>query len=118
MTLDLLTSDGVFRGGLISPGLQMRLDAMHTFTSSLPQLKISEQAEYPGKSTQESMQLAGIQSLIFETKGYLDLLKEQFEDLIVVDCTKHNKYFESVVNYKNIRAPKISTPGSRYNSTA
>ena len=36
ITFDLLTADGVYRGGNISPGVRMRLRAMHEQTAALP----------------------------------------------------------------------------------
>ncbi|MBK6903040.1 MAG: type III pantothenate kinase [Saprospirales bacterium] len=36
ITSDVLSEDGIFKGGNISPGIDMRLKAMHTFTARLP----------------------------------------------------------------------------------
>ncbi len=38
ITYNFITKNGAFRGGAISPGFQMRLDAMHQFTDGLPQV--------------------------------------------------------------------------------
>ena len=38
VTYDFVDADGVYTSGNISPGLQLRLNAMHQFTSNLPQL--------------------------------------------------------------------------------
>ena len=39
MTLDFVSSKKVYEGGIISPGLSMRLGAMHDYTANLPLLK-------------------------------------------------------------------------------
>ena len=36
LTIDRVTADGTFRGGAISPGVTMRLRALHDYTASLP----------------------------------------------------------------------------------
>ena len=45
ITFDLLLSNGHYLGGNISPGLDMRLRAMHEFTARLP--LISAEGENP-----------------------------------------------------------------------
>lgn len=42
ITFDYVEPDGVHVGGAISPGIQMRLNAMHHFTGRLPQVKMQE----------------------------------------------------------------------------
>jgi type III pantothenate kinase len=58
MTVNFISSDGVFRGGAILAGPLTALDALHSATSSLPKLG-HEVFEAPppvvGKSTQEAM---------------------------------------------------------------
>ncbi len=44
LTIDTVTADGVFRGGCISPGLRMRLRALHDYTAALP---LCEPSEWP-----------------------------------------------------------------------
>ena len=39
ITYDFVDQNGIYHGGAISPGIQMRLDAMHKFTGKLPQTK-------------------------------------------------------------------------------
>ncbi|MDD4820908.1 MAG: type III pantothenate kinase, partial [Flavobacteriales bacterium] len=42
ITYDFVDENGAYTCGNISPGLQLRLNAMHQFTSALPQLAYSE----------------------------------------------------------------------------
>lgn len=51
ITCDLINKKNIFKGGTISPGLQMRLQAMHTFTSKLPLLKLTTPKQLVGRST-------------------------------------------------------------------
>ena len=47
--------DSTYCGGRISPGLQMRYDALHTFTNQLPQISISDTHFTLGKDTNSSI---------------------------------------------------------------
>ena len=59
ITVDLVSADGVFRGGAIAPGIGMSAQALHTFTDLLPLVDMSELVEPPpalGTSTVAAMQ--------------------------------------------------------------
>ena len=48
VTIDLVTADGTFRGGCISPGLQSRFRALHDYTAALPLCSPDEAEEDSG----------------------------------------------------------------------
>lgn len=51
ITYDVIDEKGNYWGGNITPGLQMRLKAMHTFTGKLPQPEFVRPAEVMGNNT-------------------------------------------------------------------
>ena len=51
LTVDLVTADGVFRGGTIAPGLGMGLRALHDETSLLPQVTLQPPDSAVGTDT-------------------------------------------------------------------
>ena len=58
ITVDLVSADGVFRGGAIAPGIGMSAQALHTFTDLLPLVDMSDLDEPPpalGTSTMGAM---------------------------------------------------------------
>lgn len=55
ITADLLTKEGVFQGGAISPGLTMRYKSLNSFTGKLPLIEHHEPMELLGRSTEESI---------------------------------------------------------------
>ncbi len=74
-TVDLMTSDFVFRGGSILPGLRLSAHAMHDYTARLPLLNVDEELaelpELPGRNTEAAMraglfigQLGAVRELI------------------------------------------------------
>jgi len=56
---DVITEDGKFAGGIISPGIKMSSEAFSHFTNLLPKLKIEDINSVVGKNTVENM-LSGI----------------------------------------------------------
>jgi len=61
-TIDLVTSDGVFRGGSILPGLRLSAHALHDYTARLPMIdtdrfetSANDSLPLPGKNTVAAM---------------------------------------------------------------
>ena len=71
MTCDLLTAEGVFLGGNISPGWHMRLEAMHAFTARLPRLEATAPASWYGRTTAEAMQAGAAFGMVWEVEGFV-----------------------------------------------
>jgi type III pantothenate kinase len=94
ITIDLLTAKGEFYGGNISPGLDLRLRALHDFTKKLP--KVEKKSEFPllGKTTEEAILAGVLNGVIFELDGYIDTLKAQYPDLKIIFTGGDTKYFD------------------------
>jgi type III pantothenate kinase len=70
LTVDFLAAGGRHLGGFISPGFSMRLQAMHSFTHSLP-LTEAVFAKAPGKSTIQCMQAGAFCGILAELDFHL-----------------------------------------------
>jgi type III pantothenate kinase len=86
ITYDIVTSDGFFQGGIISPGLETRFKAMNTFTAGLPLLKPSDlnAEKLVGKSTSECMRIGAQMGLNFEINAILASFNKKYDGLQVV----------------------------------
>lgn len=112
LTVDLVTADGVFRGGCISPGLRMRLQALHDHTAALPLCEpseaglavpdahgsveasgcpgspavsaVDEAAGLLGGTTEEALVRGAMQSVAFEIEGYANRFRKKFADLCII----------------------------------
>jgi len=51
ITLDWVSSRGVFKGGLILPGFETALDNLHEKTTALPRISLDGPSPFPGRST-------------------------------------------------------------------
>ena len=87
ITYDLLDAKGVFQGGIISPGIKMRMMAMHHFTKGLPDISSEWEAfeiQKLGKSTKECLSKGSVEAVAHEIDGFISSLREEFYDLVVL----------------------------------
>jgi type III pantothenate kinase len=78
ITYDLLEAGRHYRGGNIAPGLQMRYQAMHTFTQRLPLVDVTAEDGWLGNTTETALQRGGLLGVTFEIEGYLAHCAAQF----------------------------------------
>lgn len=92
ITYDFLNSEGVYKGGAISPGIDMRYKALNYFTEKLPLLDANAPQHLTGNSTQTSIHSGVINGVIFEVDGIINAYKQENQDLTVI-LTGGNAHF-------------------------
>jgi type III pantothenate kinase len=107
ITYDLLDKDGKYHGGAISPGLDIRLKAMHKYTSRLPLLAPKGSAELIGKSTKACMLTGSTIGAIAEIEGFIALYKQFFGELTIIMCGGSVKIFESKIKGHIFAVPNL-----------
>ena len=73
ITVDFVNKDGVYLGGAIMPGLDMKFRALHNFTAHLPLLNIGDaisDANPLGNSTHNSIVSGVLCATRFALEGY------------------------------------------------
>ena len=83
ITYDLIDKDGHILSGVISPGIGLRLKAMHEHTALLPLLEPDFGTPLMGYDTKTHMMSSAIHGTRFEMEGYIRTLAAQYPDLIV-----------------------------------
>lgn len=84
ITYDLLSAEGKYLGGNISPGLEMRFKALSHFTGKLPKVEQGEFKELIGKTTEQAIR-AGVQHGIeYEVERAIASFKENYNNLKVI----------------------------------
>jgi type III pantothenate kinase len=85
ITYDFVDSKGVYHGGSISPGVEMRFKALHTFTGRLPLVETEEKiSALVGKTTKQSI-LSGVQQgILKEIEGVIGEYKKSFNNLQIL----------------------------------
>ncbi|MCF8245669.1 MAG: type III pantothenate kinase [Saprospiraceae bacterium] len=85
ITLDVVSSEGEFLGGNISPGIEMRLKAMHHFTARLPQVvRTANRPDELGDSTENAIRNGGEMGALLEVEGFIRLCRKKYRPLRVV----------------------------------
>ena len=84
VTYDMLDQSGNYLGGGISPGLHMRLKAMHHFTGKLPLSELTEQVELIGNDTLSCLNSGAYWGLIGEISFMIQQYEEKFDGLEVL----------------------------------
>lgn len=83
LTFDVLAPDGHFLGGAISPGVCLRLKAMHEHTSALPLLDAEGEHPVMGYNTPTAMRGGAINGVKWEIEGYIRHVLDMYPDLQV-----------------------------------
>lgn len=81
---DLMDAEGVYQGGNIAPGLQMRLRAMHEQTARLPLVPLELPEAFYGQSTQTALQNGGIRGTMLEIQGFIQLFSGKWPHMVAV----------------------------------
>lgn len=84
ITYDLVDAEGRYLGGAISPGLAMRVRAMHAYSARLPLVELPAEPPRLGTTTAEALQSGVVFGALGELEGYLRVWRQQYVDLVVV----------------------------------
>lgn len=85
-TFDCITADGVFRGGVIAPGLSAGLDWLARSTAKLPTVELIPPDAVVGRRTETCIQSGVFYSAVDAVDGIVSRIREDWgsEDLLVV----------------------------------
>lgn len=100
ITIDLISSTGVFMGGTIAPGLQMRLLALNNYTDGLPLVQLAEAEHHTGRTTEQSILSGVINGSIAELNGWIAHYQEGYPRLKVIVTGGDLVWFEHVLKSK------------------
>lgn len=84
LVTDFVTADGHYLGGSISPGLDMRLAALHHFTQRLPKVERQPVSKLTGTTTEESILNGVTYGIVDEINGIIERYQQQYETIKVV----------------------------------
>ena len=94
ITIDVVTKEGQFIGGNISPGVDMRFKALNEFTSKLPLVKIEGETGITAKTTEDAIRFGVFNGIKYEMDGYIDAFNQIYENLKVILTGGDHKYFD------------------------
>jgi len=113
VTFDIVAG-GEYIGGSISPGLTMRLRALHEFTGRLPLAELSESYSFPGTSTLDAIAGGVLMGLVFEINEYIRTFEKRYNTLIAVITGGDGEKLSSLTERRVICYPDLVADGLNY----
>jgi type III pantothenate kinase len=111
ITYNLVQKNKTFRGGAISPGLHMRLKAMHTLTDNLPDVSINGDLLLLGYDTATCMRSGAVFGMAAEIDGMIKDYENQYPDFNAILTGGDAPYFASKIKSKIFADPDLLLKG-------
>ena len=84
VTYNFINKYHEFVGGAISPGLEMRLKAMHHFTAKLPLIEADSDVPLMGYDTRTNLLTGAVMGLALEIDGFVDVYQQKYGNFNVL----------------------------------
>jgi type III pantothenate kinase len=112
ITYNFVNAKAVFLGGAISPGLHMRLRAMHEFTAGLPLINLDESNHsLIGSNTADAMASGIVNGAVFEIEGYVNELRKKHKNCAVILSGGDSRYVAEKLNIETEIEPDLALIG-------
>ena len=94
ITYDFINNRSHYIGGNISPGIQMRYKALHSFTKKLPYLNQVQDYDPIGTNTNDAIISGVLQGAVMEMEGMIHYFSKEFEGLRIVITGGDASFFD------------------------
>jgi type III pantothenate kinase len=113
ITYEFLSS-GIYKGGNISPGINMRFKALNKFTEKLPLVSSSDNYTFPGVNTIDAISAGVITGVTYEINEYIRTFKKNKTDFKVLLAGGDSEFLKNKINYQTTYMPDIVIDGLNY----
>lgn len=113
ITYDMVTKEKIYVGGNISPGIHLRLKAMHAYTDALPMIKRFSDAKAHGTSTTTALKAGAAWGAVHEADGFISAYKKQYGRVNIVLTGGDSPFFVNRLKTKIFVAPNLVLEGLR-----
>ncbi|OYW28080.1 MAG: pantothenate kinase [Caulobacter sp. 12-67-6] len=111
-TFDIVAADGAFEGGIIAPGINLSMQALHEAAAKLPRIAIQRPARVVGKDTVGAMQSGVFWGYIALIEGLITRIKaERAEPMTVVATGGVASLFEGATDSIDHFDPDLTIRG-------
>ncbi|PVM83078.1 type III pantothenate kinase [Caulobacter endophyticus] len=86
-TFDIVAADGAFEGGIIAPGINLSMQALHEAAAKLPRIAIQRPGKIVGTDTVGAMQSGVFWGYISLIEGLVSRIKEERGEALTVVAT-------------------------------
>ena len=86
-TFDVVDADGAYIGGVIAPGINLSLEALHAAAAQLPRVAVKRPQRVVGKSTVPAMQSGIYWGYVALVEGLVERIADEFGSEMTVVAT-------------------------------
>ncbi len=86
-TFDVVAADGAFEGGVIAPGINLSMEALHLAAARLPRIAIARPARAIGRDTVAAMQSGVFFGYVALIEGLIARIKAEYGQAMTVVAT-------------------------------
>lgn len=98
-TFDVVEREGTYSGGMIAPGVNLSLDALHKAAAKLPDIAIKKPKQVIGKSTISAMQAGIYFGYVGLIDGIISKIKDEYPyDMVTIATGGLAPLFASATN--------------------
>lgn len=102
---DFVSAEGAFKGGSISPGINLRFKSLNDYTEKLPLLAPTQWSDILGNSTANSIYNGVMNGVKFEIQGFIQAHLQSNPQLCVFLSGGDSAYFEN-----DFKVPTFAEP--------
>ena len=113
ITYDFLSS-GIYKGGNISPGLNIRFRALNKFTAKLPLVNLSDNYTNPGRNTDDALLAGVITGVTYEINEYIRTFEKVSSDCKILLTGGDSGFLKDKIKYQFTYMPDIVIDGLNY----
>lgn len=84
ITYDFIDANNNYLGGAISPGIRLRYESLHNYTSKLPLLTVENPEKIIGNSTHQSIHSGVVNGVIMEIDGFINANLCENDNFIII----------------------------------
>ena len=111
ITFDFINSAGEYIGGSISPGIEMRFKALHTFTKNLPLIVRSEKFPLTGRNTKDSILSGVLVGVLSEVEDRIGQWRTAHSNIKVLLTGGDAAFFETHLKSEIFAVPNLVIKG-------
>ncbi|MEQ8745244.1 type III pantothenate kinase [Pyruvatibacter sp.] len=111
-TFDVVDENGAFKGGIISPGINLSMQALHDAAAKLPRVAIERPEQTIGRNTVEAMQSGVFWGYICLIEGLIERVKKEYgKPMRVVATGGVASLFDGATDKIDVFDPDVTSVG-------
>jgi len=111
ITFDFVSADGVYHGGNIAPGIELRFKSLHEHTGALPLVNAEGMVPMFGQDTETAIRSGVINGIRHELDGYLAELASIYPSLLVFLTGGDAEFFDIKAKSSTFAVPDLVLRG-------